>query len=189
MSRQKSVKQSDVDLGKMLADARQQGPLTERIVDAVWEIWRTSKVMYNPLRQAGMTPEKFWILRTLYTSGDRRIKDIAAQIGTTSSPVTISVKRLESEGLVKRERGTEDERIVTVRLTGKGVSVFESLREGRRKAIASLFNLLDEREKSQLFSLLEKVLASSTQTEASSIAPLSSQKRRPGQRTRMTAFR
>ena len=89
--------------------------------------------------------------------GAQRITDIASHIGTTASPVTISVKRLERENLVKRERSTEDERVVKVQLTKHGRDQFELWRLRRRKALSKIFDPLDENEKNSLLALLSKV--------------------------------
>ncbi len=90
-----------------------------------------------------------------------RIKDLASQIGVaSSSPITISVKRLEQRKLVRRERGKDDERVVTVTLTDRGRGVYESWRNERRKALSSLFESLSEREKETLLRLLDKVAIS-----------------------------
>jgi len=105
-----------------------------------------------------VTSEQYWILRLLYTSGAQRISDIASNIGITASPVTISVKRLERDNLVKRERSTVDERVVRVQLTKHGRDQFELWRLRRRKALSRIFDALDESEKISLLALLNKVI-------------------------------
>ena len=132
--------------------------ISEKIADSIWEIWRASKTASHPVRAGEVTPEQYSILRLLYTEGSQRITDIASHIGTTASPVTISVKRLERENLVKRERSTSDERVVRVQLTKYGRDQFESWRLRRRKALSKLFDPLDENEKNSLLALLSKVI-------------------------------
>ena len=133
--------------------------LAERIGTNIREIWRIARSMRST-QTAGnkITIEQYWILRLLRNSGPQRIKDIASEIGTTPSPVTISVKRLEQRNLVRRERGKKDERVVTVYLTEHGKSVFEAWRQERRKALSSIFDSLDQRERRLLLELLDKVL-------------------------------
>lgn len=136
----------------------------ERIGASVREIWKVAKGMSSQKIRDKITIEQYWTLRLLHDSGPQRIKDIAASIGTSSSPVTISVKRLEQRRLVRRERGTKDERVVTVHLTERGKDVFESWREERGRALSSLFDCLDQREKRLLLELLGKVLDSQSRT-------------------------
>jgi DNA-binding MarR family transcriptional regulator len=134
--------------------------LNESIANSVREISRLGRVITNSQKKKSerVGIEQYWILRLLYESGPKRIKDIAQEIGITSSPVTISVKRLALSKLVTRERGKRDERVVTVDLTDEGRKFFESWRQERSQALSSLFNILDEQERQQLYSLLQKVL-------------------------------
>jgi DNA-binding MarR family transcriptional regulator len=134
--------------------------VSEKIADLIWEIWRASKAVSHPVRIGEVTPEQYSILRFLNTNGPQRVKDIAAYIGTTASPVTISVKRLEKQNLVKRERNSIDERVVTVQLTEEGRARFDMWRLRRREAISGLFESLTQKEKSTLLSLLQKVALS-----------------------------
>jgi DNA-binding MarR family transcriptional regulator len=140
-----------------LAREKEEESVSERITDLIWEIWRTSKAVSHPVRVGEVTPEQYWILRFLNTNGPQRIKDIASYIGTTASPVTITVKRLERQKLVKRERSVKDERVVTVQLTQEGKERFGMWRLRRREAITVLFESLNLKEKTQLLSLLQKV--------------------------------
>jgi DNA-binding MarR family transcriptional regulator len=134
--------------------------VSEKIADYIWEIWRTSKTASHPVRVGEVTPEQYWILRFLYNAGSQRVKDIASYIGTTPSPVTISVKRLERKNLVRRKRNSQDERVVTVHLTKQGKERFEIWRLRRRKAISRVFDSLNSTEKKSLLGLLQKVALS-----------------------------
>ncbi len=134
--------------------------VSEHIADAIWEIWIASRNVSSPIKAGEVTPEQYWILRLLYLEGPQRVKDIASHIGTTPSPVTISMKRLERQDLVKRVRSTRDERVVTVELTKHGRKQFELWRERRRKSLQSIFDILKDREKQLLVGLMSKVTAS-----------------------------
>ncbi|MDG6998615.1 MAG: MarR family transcriptional regulator [Nitrososphaerota archaeon] len=131
--------------------------VSERIADSVWEIWIASKNASSPIKTGEVTHEQYWILRLLYMEGPQRVKDIASHIGTTPSPVTISMKRLEHQDLVKRVRSTKDERVVTVELTKHGRKRFEAWRDVRRKSLSRLFDTLKDREKQMLLGLMSKV--------------------------------
>jgi len=140
-----------------LENMREEESLSEKIADLIWEIWRTSKIASHPVWVGEVTPEQYSILRFLTANGPQRVKDIATYIGTTASPVTISVKRLERQNLVKRERNTKDERVVTVQLTEEGKERFELWRLRRREAISVVFESLNQKEKKALLGLLQKV--------------------------------
>lgn len=131
---------------------------SDRIGADIREIWRIAKNVSSKPTEDTLTPEQYWILGLISESGAQRIKDIATGLGTTSSPVTISVKRLQQRNLVRRERGMSDERVVRVYLTDHGKSVFESRRDETRRTLSSLFESLDKDERNLLLKLLEKVL-------------------------------
>ena len=138
-------------------DSAKSSMISDRIADSIWEIWRAWRSASHPVKAGEVTPEQYWILRLLNNEGAMRIKDIASHIGTTASPVTISVKRLERDNLVKRERSTSDERVVRVTLTKRGRDQFELWRLRRRKALSKIFDPLDDTEKNTLLALLDKV--------------------------------
>lgn len=132
--------------------------VSEKIADLIWEIWRASRAASHPVRIGEVTPEQYWILRFLDSNGPQRVKDIAGHIGTTASPVTISVKRLEKRNLVKRERNVAtDERVVIVKLTKEGKERFEMWSLRRREAISGIFESLNQKQKLALLELLQKV--------------------------------
>jgi len=136
----------------------EENVLTERIADALWQVWRGWRLLSHPVKQGKITPEQYWILHVLHRFGPQRIKDLAARMGNGSSAVTIAIKRLERDGLVCRQRGTEDERVVLTHLTEHGRATFQAWRQQRRKALSALFEPLDAEEKRQLYEILAKVL-------------------------------
>jgi DNA-binding MarR family transcriptional regulator len=146
-----------LDLSSHLEHEKEEESVSEKIADLIWEIWRTSKTASHPVWVGEVTPEQYSILRFLNVNGSQRVKDIAAYIGTTASPVTISVKRLERQNLVKRERNSKDERVVTVQLTREGKERFEVWRLRRKEAISGVFESLNQKEKRSLMILLQKV--------------------------------
>jgi len=152
-----SIRSLNLILSSGLEHEREEESVSEKIADLIWEIWRTSKSASHPVRVGEVTPEQYWILRFLNSNGPQRIKDIASYIGTTASPVTISVKRLERQNLVKRERSSKDERVVTVQMTAEGRERFEMWRLRRREAISVVFESLNAKEKTALLGLLQKV--------------------------------
>ena len=60
--------------------------------------------------------------------GPRRITDLAEFEGLAQPTMTLLVKRLEERGLVRRERQTDDQRVVLVWLTDAGEAALGDLR-------------------------------------------------------------
>jgi DNA-binding MarR family transcriptional regulator len=67
------------------------------------------------------------LLKSL-SDGPRRITELAELEGLAQPTTTLLVKRLEQQGLVRRERQAVDQRVVLVSLTDDGMAALEHLR-------------------------------------------------------------
>ncbi len=76
------------------------------------------------------------LLKTL-SDGPRRITELAELEGLAQPTMTILIKHLEQQGLVKRERRSDDGRVVLVDLTEKGHEALEGYREQLSAAIGA----------------------------------------------------
>jgi len=84
------------------------------------------------------------LLRTL-SEGPRRITELAELEALAQPTMTVLIKRLEQQGLVKRERRSDDGRVVLVDLTQEGRVALEDYRERIRAAMgAYLAEIPDE---------------------------------------------
>lgn len=97
----------------------------------------------------GLSSSEAGLLRVL-TGGPRRITELAELEGLAQPTTTLLVKRLEAQGLVTRERQTDDQRVVLVSLTSAGAAALDDL---RARAHAALRNDLDEMSDEQLNTL------------------------------------
>jgi DNA-binding MarR family transcriptional regulator len=100
-------------------------------------------------REVGITPRWYLLLLLIKGAPDlterSTVTELAARLRLAQSSVTELVARAEQAGLVRRERSSEDGRVVYLRLTGEGeerlAQAFESLaaeRRALREAIAEL---------------------------------------------------
>lgn len=71
--------------------------------------------------------------------------------------MTIVVDNLERDGLVVRDRDTEDRRIVYVSLTPKGEELFDRIYPEHLERIRTAMGGLSEEECEQLMNLLAKL--------------------------------
>jgi DNA-binding MarR family transcriptional regulator len=76
------------------------------------------------------------LLRTL-NEGPRRITELAELEALAQPTMTTLIKQLEEQGLVKRERRSEDGRVVLVDLTKKGRAALDGYRERVRDAMGA----------------------------------------------------
>jgi DNA-binding MarR family transcriptional regulator len=76
------------------------------------------------------------LLNTL-SDGPRRITELAELERLAQPTMTLLVKRLEQQGLVKRERQADDGRVVLVTLTAAGTSALEDYRAQASAALSA----------------------------------------------------
>jgi DNA-binding MarR family transcriptional regulator len=96
-----------------------------------------------------LTRTEAGILRSL-EDGPRRVTELAELEGLAQPTTTLVVKRLEQQGLVLRERSSEDQRVVLVSLTGAGGTALD---EFRSLAFAALRVHLDAMPDEQIEAL------------------------------------
>ena len=107
-------------------------------------------------------------------AGPRRITELAELEGLAQPTTTLLVKRMEQQGLVRRERQTHDQRVVLVSLTGAGEA---ALRDLRGLAADGLRRHLDAMPDHRL-----KALSAATDALAELITALQSDTPRSGAR-------
>jgi MarR family 2-MHQ and catechol resistance regulon transcriptional repressor len=72
------------------------------------------------LAEAGLTESQFGALEALYHLGPLHQRKLGEKLLRSSGNITMVVDNLERRQLVRRERGVEDRRFVTVHLTDAG---------------------------------------------------------------------
>jgi DNA-binding MarR family transcriptional regulator len=97
------------------------------------------------------------ILFALFGRQRMTMAEIAGKIDRDKSTVTALVKKLEGLGYVRKERSTEDTRIVYVTLTQKGISlkpVFDKISDD---IIKTLYKDIPDSDRDELLRMLEKI--------------------------------
>ncbi|MFJ8752534.1 MarR family winged helix-turn-helix transcriptional regulator [Streptomyces sp. NPDC102441] len=82
-------------------------------------------VYREALKDLGLTYPQYLAMMVLWEHGPLPVKTIGERLHLDSGTLSPLLKRLESAGLVRRERGPQDERSVTVHLTGAGAELRE----------------------------------------------------------------
>ncbi|MFJ9469938.1 MarR family winged helix-turn-helix transcriptional regulator [Streptomyces caniferus] len=83
-------------------------------------------VYRDALKDLGLTYPQYLVMLVLWEHGSQPVKAIGEQLRLDSGTLSPLLKRLESAGLVRRERSTEDERSVTIHLTPAGDDLREA---------------------------------------------------------------
>ena len=81
---------------------------------------------YQPfLDDLGITYPQYLVLLVLWEEDSQSVNDIAKRLILNTNTMTPLLKRMEQQGLISRTRSDQDERKVTVQLTGKGQELKE----------------------------------------------------------------
>ncbi|WP_086561673.1 MarR family winged helix-turn-helix transcriptional regulator [Streptomyces africanus] len=100
--------------------------LDDQLCFALYAAQRAVTSAYRPLLdELGLTYPQYLVLLVLWERGETTVKELAAALRLDYGTVSPLLKRLESLGLVRRERAAHDERSVLVACTEPG----EELRE------------------------------------------------------------
>lgn len=101
--------------------------LDQQLCFALYSTSLAMTKMYKPiLGELGLTYPQYLVMLVLWEHGKVSVSDLGARLTLDSGTLTPLLKRLESSGLVHRERDAEDERRVLVSLTDAGRSLREA---------------------------------------------------------------
>src|SRR5438477_13131572 len=100
---------------------------------------------YRPLLdEAGLTYPQYLVLLVLWQRGPQPVKALGRALQLDSGTLSPLLKRLETAGLVRRERRTGDERSVLVTLTPAGAELEQRARDIPARAARAAGLSLDE---------------------------------------------
>lgn len=114
------------------------------------------KMEYETMKAGGLTNSQFAVLEVLHSKGDLKICDIIEKILTTSGNITVVIKNLEKEGLVRKYSDVEDKRSMLISITDKGKKIMDDIFPDHVENINKIFNRLTIEEKLQLKKILKK---------------------------------
>ncbi|OIK26493.1 MarR family winged helix-turn-helix transcriptional regulator [Streptomyces malaysiense] len=98
--------------------------LRDQLCFALYTASRAVTARYRPLLdELGLTYPQYLVMLALWERDALSVGDLGSALQLESSTLSPLLKRLEAAGLVRRERRPEDERSVTVRLTGPGTAL------------------------------------------------------------------
>jgi DNA-binding MarR family transcriptional regulator len=104
--------------------------LDEQLCFALYSTSLAMTKAYKPLlEKLGLTYPQYLTMLVLWENDDVTVKDMATRLNLDSATVTPLLKRLETQGLLQRVRGVDDERLVYIRLTKAGRALKRQARE------------------------------------------------------------
>ena len=149
-------------MSQLASELKQSKPFTSSVQEAVLSIKRTAALLdlrvAELLRPYGVTPTQYNVLRILRGAGADGLPRCEVQ-GRLVAPVADTTRlldRLEKMGLVSRARNTEDRRVVTSKITPRGLALLDKVAAPLRQfeehevgqvsdaRLRSLIGILDE---------------------------------------------
>jgi DNA-binding MarR family transcriptional regulator len=104
-----------------------------------------------------MSISELHVLREIGDGPVRTMTQIARGLKISVSALTIAMNKLEKKGYVRRERDTEDHRIVNVSLTADGLEAFEYHDAFHKKMVDDALGHLSAEEQKVLWKTLVKL--------------------------------
>ncbi|WP_307626056.1 MarR family winged helix-turn-helix transcriptional regulator [Streptomyces turgidiscabies] len=96
------------------------------------------------LKDLGLTYPQYLVMLVLWEHGQLPVKKVGEHLRLDSGTLSPLLKRLETAGLVRRERSARDERSVEVRATEEGLALRERALQVPRRIVAATSFDVDE---------------------------------------------
>jgi MarR family 2-MHQ and catechol resistance regulon transcriptional repressor len=142
--------------------SRYPGSAAERLALSTYlKLTRASERLWNRLapglQREDLTPSQFGVLEALHHLGPMHQRDLGERILKSSGNMTLVIDNLETRGLVRRERSTEDRRFIQVHLTPDGERLIRRVFPGHAAAITRELTVLTQEEQRTLGNLCRKL--------------------------------
>lgn len=111
------------------------------------------------LREYGVTGPQLLVLRAVGEQGERSSSALARGISVSLATVADIASRLESRGLVTRQRSFSDKRQVVVSLTEQGQRVLDAAPPPLQESFTRQLAELSEWEQTQMLAVLQRIVA------------------------------
>ncbi|MSR36729.1 MAG: MarR family transcriptional regulator [Gemmatimonadetes bacterium] len=116
-----------------------------------------ARTVSTRVAEYGLTTPQFGVLEALYHLGPLPLGELAAKLLVTGGNITYVMDRLEEQGLVLRERSSQDRRVVRAQLTEAGERLVAKAFPRHALAIADLAAELGPEEQEALRDLLKRL--------------------------------
>ena len=151
--------------GRLKREIKQNRPFSSLHEEVVLSMLRTADELAVPLtevlRGTGLSMSQYNILRILRGAGSDGLicGEISERMVRRDPDLTRLLDRLETRGLVARNRGTADRRVVNATLTDEGHALLESLDEAVKTAVKAVLAHMKRERLELLLDLLEEARA------------------------------
>jgi len=132
-----------------------------RVLDTFIKLTRCTNSLFARLAERNtigdLTYSQFAVLEALYHLGPLTQSEVSQKVLKSGSNMTTVIDNLERDGLVRRERDTNDRRVIHVHLTEAGSSRIEAVFPEHVAALVEEFSALSASEQEMLGRLCKKL--------------------------------
>lgn len=134
--------------------------LEDHVLIALRRIIRATDLHSRALgKETGLTTPQLVVIRAVREMSAPTVSDVARAVSLSQATVTTVLQRLETKGLVRRERSSTDRRAVIVQLTPAGKALWKNAPEPLQYSFTERFKALSSWEQHSIVSALERVAA------------------------------
>ncbi len=139
---------------------------------ALRRILRATDLFGREVKQAaGVTPAQFRVLQIIGETGQATATAISSRMRVSQATVTSLVDKLVGEGMVLREKSTQDRRQTNIHVTAKGRKALSDAPDPLQQRFVRKFSVMEDWEQAMLVASLERV-ASMLDAEEIDAAPV-----------------
>ncbi len=109
-------------------------------------------------RQSGVTGAQLWALQELNEAPGLRVGELANRMALHQSTASNMIDRLETGGLIRKERTSADQRVVRLYLTAEGSALLGRAPSPARGVLPEALRLLDDEALARLQRELDVLL-------------------------------
>ncbi|MEV0899462.1 MarR family transcriptional regulator [Actinoplanes sp. NPDC049802] len=140
---------------------RESTALDQMICFQLYAASRAMTALYRRhLEPHGLTYPQYLVLRILWHDGPTTVRDLGRTLSLDSGTLSPLLKRLETQGHIRRERGTHDERTVWIHPTDTGTALRDAVGDLTQQLVCATGLTLDEL--TQLHHLLSRARGRAT---------------------------
>ncbi len=110
------------------------------------------------VKQVGLTGPQLVILQEISRLGTVSVGKVAKNVSLSQGTVTGILERMEKQGVVTRQRSSQDKRRVMVRITESGNKILSNAPPVMRENFLKKFNQLESWEKTMILSALQRLV-------------------------------
>ena len=124
---------------------RESTALDDMICFQLYAASRGMTALYRPLLDPHhLTYPQYLVLRVLWHDGPTTVRDLGHTLRLDSGTLSPLLKRLETQGVIRRERDTSDERVVCIHLTETGTALRDQIGDLTQQLVCASGLTLDE---------------------------------------------